>query len=71
MRDSRRHASQRRRGDRYVVNGVKVWISTAQVADRMLILTRTTPLEPVNKPTEWLSLFYTAFDRRFIKVREN
>jgi len=59
-----------RRGDRYVVNGVKVWISTAQVADRMLILTRTTPLEAVNKPTDGLSLFYTVFDRRFIKVRE-
>jgi acyl-CoA dehydrogenase len=59
-----------RRGDRYVTNGVKVWISTAQVADRMLILARTTPLEAVSKPTAGLSLFYTAFDRRFIEVRE-
>src|ERR1700733_4848992 len=33
-----------RRGDRYIVNGAKIWISTAQVADKMLILTRTTPL---------------------------
>jgi acyl-CoA dehydrogenase len=59
-----------RRGDRYVINGVKVWISTAQVADRMLILARTTPLDAVNKPTAGLSLFYTALDRRFIEVRE-
>jgi acyl-CoA dehydrogenase len=53
-----------------VIHGVKVWISTAQVADRMLIPARTTPLEAVNKPTAGLSLFYTTFDRRFIEVRE-
>jgi acyl-CoA dehydrogenase len=59
-----------RRGDRYVINGAKIWISTAQVADKMLILTRTTPVEQVNKPTEGLSLFYTALDRRCVEVRE-
>jgi acyl-CoA dehydrogenase len=59
-----------RRGDRYVINGAKIWISTAQVADKMLILARTTPLEQVRKPTEGLSLFYTALDRRRIEVRE-
>jgi acyl-CoA dehydrogenase len=59
-----------RRGDRYIIKGEKVWISTAQVADRMLILARTTPLDAVNKPTEGLSLFYTALDRRFVEVRE-
>jgi acyl-CoA dehydrogenase len=59
-----------RRGDRYIVNGAKVWISTAQVADKMLILARTTPLDEVRKPTEGLSLFYTALDRRFVEVRE-
>jgi acyl-CoA dehydrogenase len=59
-----------RRGDRYVVNGAKIWISTAQVADRMLILTRTTPAEQVRKPTDGLSLFFTALDRRFVEVRE-
>ena len=58
-----------RRGDRYVINGAKIWISTAQVADKMLILTRTTPLEQVRKPTEGLSLFYTALDRRHVEVR--
>ncbi len=59
-----------RRGDRYVINGAKIWISTAQVADKMLILTRTTPREAVRKPTGGLSLFYTALDRRFVEVRE-
>lgn len=59
-----------RRGDHYVLNGAKVWISTAQVADKMLILARTTPLEEVRKPTEGLSLFYTALDRRHVEVRE-
>ena len=59
-----------RRGDRYVIDGEKVWISTAQVADKMLILARTTPLAEVRKPTDGLSLFYTALDRRFVAVRE-
>jgi acyl-CoA dehydrogenase len=59
-----------RRGDRYVINGAKIWISTAQVADKMLILVRTTPLEEVRKPTDGLSLFYTALDRRYVEVRE-
>jgi len=58
-----------RQGDHYLLNGAKVWISTAQVADKMLILTRTTPLEQVKKHTHGLSLFYTDLDRRFIDVR--
>jgi len=59
-----------RTGDRYVVDGQKVWISTAQMADRMLLLARTTPLEEVKKPTLGLSLFYTRFDRDRIRVHE-
>jgi acyl-CoA dehydrogenase len=59
-----------RKGDRYVVSGAKVWISTAQVAEKMLLLARTTPLEEVKKATQGLSLFYTDLDRRFIEVRE-
>ncbi|HEY0294991.1 MAG TPA: acyl-CoA dehydrogenase family protein [Bordetella sp.] len=57
-----------RKGDRYVVNGQKVWISTAQVANKMLLLARTTPLEAVKKPTMGLSLFYTDFDRSRVAV---
>jgi acyl-CoA dehydrogenase len=59
-----------RHGDKYVINGAKIWISTAQVADRMLILARTAPIEQGRKPTEGLSLFYTALDRRFVGIRE-
>ncbi len=59
-----------RRGDIYVISGAKIWISTAQVADKMLILARTTPLAEGRKPAADLSLFYTALDRRFVEVRE-
>lgn len=59
-----------RDGDSYVISGRKIWISTAQVADRMLILTRTTPLDAVAKPTQGLTLFYTALDRKHVEVRE-
>ncbi len=59
-----------RQGDRYVVNGQKVWISTAQVAHKILLLARTTPIEEVNSPSHGLSLFYTHLDRNKIEVRE-
>ncbi|MDP2451372.1 MAG: acyl-CoA dehydrogenase family protein [Polaromonas sp.] len=59
-----------KKGDRYVVNGQKVWISTAKVADNILLLARTTPLEEVKKPTHGLSLFYTPFDRSRVTVHE-
>jgi len=58
-----------RQGDRYVVNGQKIWTSTAQVADKILLLARTTPLEGVRKKTEGLSLFYTTLDRSRVEVR--
>jgi acyl-CoA dehydrogenase len=59
-----------RDGDHYVVHGRKVWISTAQVADKVLLLARTTPLSEVDKPTRGLSLFYTDLDRERVEVRE-
>src|SRR4029078_7317602 len=46
-----------RTGDKYVVNGQKVWISTAQVSEKILLLARTMPLEEVKNPTRGLSLF--------------
>jgi acyl-CoA dehydrogenase len=58
----------RREGDHYVLRGRKVWISTAQVADRMLVLARTDA--PGSRPTDGLSLFYTALDRGRVEVRE-
>jgi acyl-CoA dehydrogenase len=59
-----------RQGDKYVVNGQKVWISTAQVAHKIMLLARTTPIEDVSSPTHGLSLFYTDLDRSKIEVRE-
>src|SRR6266478_5358232 len=59
-----------RAGDKYLVNGQKVWISTAQVADKILLLARTTPLDMVRRPAEGLSLFYAGLDRGRIKVHE-
>lgn len=59
-----------REGDSYILSGQKIWISTAQVASKMLILARTTPLDQVKRRTEGLSLFYTDVDRRYIDVRE-
>lgn len=58
-----------REGDHYVVHGQKVWISTAQVANKILLLARTTPVEDC-RGTEGLSLFYTDLDRSHIEVRE-
>jgi len=58
-----------RKGDRYVLNGAKVWTTTAQIADNILVLARTTPLEEVKKKTEGLSLFYTKLDRKKVEVR--
>lgn len=50
-------------GDSYRVSGQKIWISSAQVATRMVLLARTTPLEEVKKPSEGLSLFFVDFDK--------
>ncbi len=53
----------------YLVNGEKIWISVAQVANKMMLLARTTPLEDVKRKTEGLSLFFTDLDRSRIEVR--
>lgn len=58
-----------RRGDRYVVHGQKIWTSTAQVANKVLLLARTTPTDQVRKKTDGLSLFYTDLDRSRVEVR--
>ncbi len=58
------------KGDRYIVNGQKIWTSTAQQADKIVLLARTIPIEECKKPTDGLTLFYTDFDRSKIEVRE-
>ena len=50
-----------KQGERYLVTGQKVWISTAQVAEKVLLLTQA---------KAGLTLFYTDFDRRYVEVRE-
>ncbi|MFJ3054950.1 acyl-CoA dehydrogenase family protein [Herbaspirillum sp. NPDC087042] len=46
-----------KKGDRYVVNGQKVWISRIQHSDLMILLARTTPLDQVRKKSEGMSIF--------------
>ncbi|HTC12110.1 MAG TPA: acyl-CoA dehydrogenase family protein [Acetobacteraceae bacterium] len=58
-----------RRGDRYVVNGTKMWTSTAQEATKILLLARTTPRDQVKRRTHGLTLFYSNLDRAHADVR--
>jgi acyl-CoA dehydrogenase len=54
----------------YIINGQKIWTSTAQIADKILLLARTTPIEECTKGIDGLTLFYTNLDRKKIEVRE-
>jgi acyl-CoA dehydrogenase len=58
-----------RSDDHYIVTGQKIWISTAQVATKVLLLARTTPLDRVKRKTDGLSLFYTNLDRSKVEIR--
>jgi acyl-CoA dehydrogenase len=58
-----------RRGDQYILSGQKIWISSAQVANKVLVLVRTTPVEEVKRKTEGLTLFYTDIDRSRVVIR--
>lgn len=60
----------RREGDNYVINGRKVFTTKAQEAHKMLLLTRTTPIDKVKKKTEGMTLFFADLDRNAIEVRE-
>ena len=53
----------------YRVNGQKVWTTTAQVANKIMLLARTTKLEECRKPTDGMSIFYADLDRKAIEVR--
>jgi len=52
----------------YVVHGQKVWTSTAQVANKIMLLTRTTKFEDCARPTDGITIFYTDLDRSKIDV---
>ena len=58
------------KNDHYLISGHKVWTSTAQVADKILLIARTRPIEQCEKASDGLSLFYTDLDRSAIEVRE-
>jgi acyl-CoA dehydrogenase len=53
----------------YLVRGQKVWTSTAQVANKIMLLTRTTRYEDATRPTDGITIFYTDLDRAKIEVR--
>lgn len=59
----------RRDGDRYIVNGKKVWISKAMESEKILLLTRTTKFEDSPRKTDGLTLFFTDLDRTKVTIR--
>jgi acyl-CoA dehydrogenase len=60
----------RRDGDNYVVNGRKVFTTKAQESSKMLLLTRTTPVDKVAKKTDGMTIFFADIDREAVEVRE-
>ena len=56
-------------GEKYIVNGEKIWTSTAQVSNKMLLIARTKDISETNKPIDGLSLFYTDLDRNYCDIR--
>jgi acyl-CoA dehydrogenase len=59
-----------RKGDGYVINGRKVFITKARESKKMLLLTRSTPLDQVDKKTMGMSLFFADIDPKAVEVRE-
>jgi len=57
------------KGDQYLVNGEKIWTSTAQVSNKMLLIARTKDESETDKPINGLSLFYTDLDRDHCEIR--
>src|SRR5713101_4519127 len=60
----------KREGDNYVINGRKVFTTKAQEAHKMLLLTRTTPFEQVQKKTDGMSLFFADLGPATVEIRE-
>ena len=56
-------------GDHYRINGTKIWTSTAQEANKILLLARTTPLDQVKRKSHGMTLFYTDLNRAHVEVR--
>jgi acyl-CoA dehydrogenase len=58
-----------RKGDRYIVDGQKIWTSTAQVANKILLIARTADESETEKPIDGLSLFYADLDRSKVEIQ--
>ncbi|MEE2735988.1 MAG: acyl-CoA dehydrogenase family protein [Pseudomonadota bacterium] len=58
-----------RDGDTYIVNGRKMWTTTAQSANKILLIARTKDIELCDKPSEGMTLFYTDLDKTRVEVR--
>ena len=56
-------------GDHYIVNGEKIWTSTALASNKMLLIARTKDISETKKPIDGLSLFYTDLDRNHVEIR--
>jgi len=59
-----------RKGDHYVMTGEKVWPTAASMAQRMLVIARTKPIEECRRPIDGLSLFYTHMDPDYVRTRK-
>jgi len=57
-----------REGGHYILTGEKVWPTAASIADRVLVIARTTAIEKCKRPVDGLSLFYTPIDRRYVRT---
>ena len=69
LNTTRLQTRAKRDGDHYVINGRKMWTTTAQTANKILLIARTKDLEDCVKPTEGLTLFYTDLDHECVEVR--
>jgi acyl-CoA dehydrogenase len=67
---SRIRTFARRDGDRWIVNGKKVWNTKAQQASKVLLLTRTTPREECTRRMDGMTLFLADLDRKHVEIRE-
>ncbi len=60
----------KRDGDNYIINGQKIWTTTAQQADKIMMLARTTPRDECEKPHEGISLFYADMNPDSVEIKE-
>ncbi|RLA46029.1 MAG: acyl-CoA dehydrogenase [Gammaproteobacteria bacterium] len=67
---SRIETFAKRQGDKYIINGQKIWTTTAQQAHKVMLLTRTTPREECAKPHEGITLFYADMDPDHVEIKE-